>query len=255
MRTLVSIRPGCGEGSSNTCARGGTGLLACPSAGYKYVMSYYERNLPHWQPEGAAMCLTWRLHGSLPRTVEILEQGLVSGSLVYASCGRGFRWSITFTSRSIPKPACRGSPKPSRIIRRARPMPSLRIIGRTGSPFWQECGGRKSWPRSFAISRRIRWWRAGEQRGTFTYDRWDRPPGLSFCHARTPDRGRRSHWPVAVVKRLDCSSAERTRRTRRPGVATDSAAFPMSRKLSGIGGRVPISAEPRTSLSGRFASC
>jgi hypothetical protein len=29
----------------------------------------------------------------------------------------------------------------------------------------------------------------------------------------------------------------------------------MSRKLSGIGGRVPISAEPRTSLSGRFASC
>ncbi len=154
-----------------------------------------------------------------------------------------------------PKPACRGSPKPSRIIRRARPMPSLRIIGRTGSPFWQECGGRKSWPRSFAISRRIRWWRAGEQRGTFTYDRWDRPPGLSFCHARTPDRGRRSHRPVAVVKRLDCSSAERTRRTRRPGVATDSAAFPMSRKLSGIGGRVPISAEPRTSLSGRFASC
>src|ERR1022692_4643065 len=49
---------------------GGPGLLACPSAGYKYVMSYYERNLPHWQPEGAALFLTWRLHGSLPRAVE-----------------------------------------------------------------------------------------------------------------------------------------------------------------------------------------
>ena len=36
-------------------------------------MSYYERHLPHWQPEGAALFLTWRLHGSLPRTVEILR--------------------------------------------------------------------------------------------------------------------------------------------------------------------------------------
>jgi REP element-mobilizing transposase RayT len=29
-------------------------------------MSYYERNLPHWQPEGRAIFLTWRLRGSLP---------------------------------------------------------------------------------------------------------------------------------------------------------------------------------------------
>ena len=36
-------------------------------------MRYYERHLPHWQPEGAALFLTWRLHGSLPKTVEILE--------------------------------------------------------------------------------------------------------------------------------------------------------------------------------------
>jgi len=28
---------------------------------------YYERNLPHWHPEGRAIFLTWRLHGSLPR--------------------------------------------------------------------------------------------------------------------------------------------------------------------------------------------
>lgn len=27
-------------------------------------MSYYERNLPHWHPDGAAIFLTWRLHGS-----------------------------------------------------------------------------------------------------------------------------------------------------------------------------------------------
>ena len=30
-------------------------------------MSYYERNLPHWHPEGRTIFITWRLHGSLPR--------------------------------------------------------------------------------------------------------------------------------------------------------------------------------------------
>jgi REP-associated tyrosine transposase len=29
-------------------------------------MTFYRRNLPHWQPEGAVIFLTWRLHGSLP---------------------------------------------------------------------------------------------------------------------------------------------------------------------------------------------
>ena len=30
-------------------------------------MSFYTRKLPHWQPDGAALFLTWRLDGSLPR--------------------------------------------------------------------------------------------------------------------------------------------------------------------------------------------
>jgi putative transposase len=29
-------------------------------------VAYYERHLPHWQPEGTALFVTWRLHGSLP---------------------------------------------------------------------------------------------------------------------------------------------------------------------------------------------
>ena len=32
-------------------------------------MTYYERNLPHWHPPGAAIFLTWRLHGSLPSSL------------------------------------------------------------------------------------------------------------------------------------------------------------------------------------------
>ncbi len=31
-------------------------------------MTYYERNLPHWHPEGRTIFLTWRLHGSLPQS-------------------------------------------------------------------------------------------------------------------------------------------------------------------------------------------
>jgi REP element-mobilizing transposase RayT len=29
-------------------------------------MPYYERRLPHWDPEDAAIFITWRLHGSFP---------------------------------------------------------------------------------------------------------------------------------------------------------------------------------------------
>ncbi|HEY5481064.1 MAG TPA: transposase [Verrucomicrobiae bacterium] len=31
-------------------------------------MAYYERRLPHWHPDHAAIFVTWRLHGSLPRS-------------------------------------------------------------------------------------------------------------------------------------------------------------------------------------------
>ena len=34
-----------------------------------YSMTYYERNLPHWHPEGESIFVTWRLFGSLPRAV------------------------------------------------------------------------------------------------------------------------------------------------------------------------------------------
>ncbi|HVN07537.1 MAG TPA: transposase [Patescibacteria group bacterium] len=32
-------------------------------------MTFYARNLPHWHPDGKALFVTWRLFGSLPRTV------------------------------------------------------------------------------------------------------------------------------------------------------------------------------------------
>jgi putative transposase len=32
-------------------------------------MTFYQRRLPHWQPTGQDIFLTWRLYGSLPRQV------------------------------------------------------------------------------------------------------------------------------------------------------------------------------------------
>jgi putative transposase len=32
-------------------------------------MTYYERNLPHWQPDGKVIFVTFRLYGSLPAAV------------------------------------------------------------------------------------------------------------------------------------------------------------------------------------------
>ncbi len=43
-------------------------------------MTYYERHLPHWQPEDAAVFLTWRLTGSLPREKAFLiAEGQTAG--------------------------------------------------------------------------------------------------------------------------------------------------------------------------------
>ncbi|SPF39769.1 conserved hypothetical protein [Candidatus Sulfopaludibacter sp. SbA4] len=39
-------------------------------------MTYYERNLPHWHPENAAIFLTWRLHGTWAKFVKATQAGM-----------------------------------------------------------------------------------------------------------------------------------------------------------------------------------
>src|SRR5258708_30885642 len=42
----------------------------CPLRAFPWdpkFMSFYRRRLPHWQPEGVPIFLTWRLYGSVPR--------------------------------------------------------------------------------------------------------------------------------------------------------------------------------------------
>ena len=43
-------------------------------------MTFYERNLPHWQPEGTTFFVTWRLFGSLPLQKRTARNGCATGN-------------------------------------------------------------------------------------------------------------------------------------------------------------------------------
>src|SRR5437016_5706532 len=61
-------------------------------------MSFHERRLPHWQPEGKDLFLTWRLHGSLPPNRYIPPKGL--------STGQAFAWVVRYLDRAGYGPTC-----------------------------------------------------------------------------------------------------------------------------------------------------
>jgi REP element-mobilizing transposase RayT len=42
-------------------------------------MAYHQRHLPHWQPEDAAVFVTWRLNGSLPKHVLVRQDEVSAG--------------------------------------------------------------------------------------------------------------------------------------------------------------------------------
>lgn len=63
-------------------------------------LTYYERHLPHWHPEGAAIFLTWRLHGSLPTSTQHPPDAKSAGKAFVAmdrqldSATTGPRWPL-----------------------------------------------------------------------------------------------------------------------------------------------------------------
>ncbi|HKW64566.1 MAG TPA: transposase [Candidatus Acidoferrum sp.] len=139
-----------------------------------YPMTYYERNLPHWLPEGRTIFVTWRLLGSLPQHVVELLRGSDDRS------GRQFARAERFLDKADSGPlwlrvpeiadrveACilRGARElgqygvvayvvmPNHVHLLIEPRASLkritggikgvsayeanRILGRRGKPFWQ----------------------------------------------------------------------------------------------------------------------
>ena len=125
-------------------------------------MYYYERHLPHWQPEGAALFLTWRLHGSLPKWVEFAD---VDAELDMAASGP--RWleddrvaqcvvdALQYGERNLRlykiyawvlmpnhvhillQPEAKLA-KITRSIKNYSARQANAILGRTGQPFWQD---------------------------------------------------------------------------------------------------------------------
>ena len=52
-------------------------------------MTYYERRLPHWQPEGKILFVTWRLWGSLPAAAWTKLRAPVDRRAALAAKARG----------------------------------------------------------------------------------------------------------------------------------------------------------------------
>jgi putative transposase len=66
---------------------------------YNGIVSYHERHLPHWQPEGAALFITWRLHGSLPRIPALIGhqpagKGFAAVDQILDRAAAGPRWLL-----------------------------------------------------------------------------------------------------------------------------------------------------------------
>ena len=136
--------------------------------------AYYQRNLPHWQPDGRAIFLTWRLHGSLPRSfvrqVERLKEDPGKQFLAVDerldAAATGPRWlSDPEIAAYVEYPIQRGSElghyvlhayvvMPNHVHTLLTPLTPLRRItggikgvsardanatlGRTGKAFWQD---------------------------------------------------------------------------------------------------------------------
>ena len=136
-------------------------------------MSFYRRRLPHWQPEGVPVFLTWRLHSSLPgwhqaatsaasdgqRFIELdrqldaaasgpmfLKDPRVAAAVVQALFIAAHEWKLfdlmAWVLMSNHVHVLLQPHKPLREVTRAVKSTSARaanlILGRTGQPFWQD---------------------------------------------------------------------------------------------------------------------
>ena len=154
-------------------------------------MTYYARNLPHWQPDGRTIFLTWRLHGSLPRgfvhQLQKLEKDsgkqFLTADLSLDAAATGPRWLSDpeiagYAEDAIDRGAELGHYNlhayvvmPNHVHLLLDPQVPLRRItggikgvsardangalGRTGKPFWQD-ESFDHWIRNGAQFERIR---------------------------------------------------------------------------------------------------
>jgi putative transposase len=135
-------------------------------------LTYYERHLPHWHPEGTALFVTWRLHGSLPRTVQFVRNQPAGKAFVAVDrqldgAAAGPRWLADHRVAEVVATALRfGSeelglydlrawvlminhvhiliypkvplPKITKAIKNYSARQANAILGRSGQPFWHD---------------------------------------------------------------------------------------------------------------------
>lgn len=110
-------------------------------------MSYYERDLPHWQPEGEALFITWRLHGSKPRNCDAPRnpnltpgQRLALEDREWEKAATGYTlhaWVIMSNHVHILIDPKAPLPRITRSIKSYTARRANHILARTG-PFWLE---------------------------------------------------------------------------------------------------------------------
>jgi REP element-mobilizing transposase RayT len=154
--------------ASHSCFRPPGLSFSC----YRLALTYYERHLPHWQPEDAALFVTWRLHGSFPRTVTVLKDQSAGKAFVAMDreldkAATGRRWlqdqrvaqcvadTLQYGEKQLGLYELLAwvlmvnhvhiliDPKAERqrITRSIKSFSARRanaILGRTGQPFWKE---------------------------------------------------------------------------------------------------------------------
>jgi putative transposase len=155
------------------------------------AITYYARNLPHWQPEGRTIFLTWRLYGSLPRGfVHELQKShpdpgrrFLTADLRLDAAATGPRWLSNpeiagYTKAAIFRGAELGQyilhayvVMPNHVHILLDPLAALRritagikgvsardankVLARAGKPFWQD-ESFDHWIRSDAELEKIR---------------------------------------------------------------------------------------------------
>jgi putative transposase len=137
-------------------------------------VSFYRRRLPHWQPEGPAIFLTWRLFGSLPKYKQTepaasLTEGqrflALDREMDRASSGptwlkqpsvaarvadtlllaeqqwelyKMFAWVVMSNHVHVLLRPNKKLSDVTRAIKKTSATQANLILGRTGQPFWQE---------------------------------------------------------------------------------------------------------------------
>jgi len=138
-------------------------------------MTYYERNLPHWQPLAKDLFVTWRLSGSLPsKVIQALQKNRVlkegerfrrfDAELDSASFGPAWLKESKIAALVVSalknldeKKVCRVHAyvvmpnhvhvllepaaelrKITNLVKGRSAREANRLLGRTGKPFWQD---------------------------------------------------------------------------------------------------------------------